>query len=89
MSILAMPAFFYRRNETMQEICPLCAKQNKCEAELSTCWCMHITLSEKVKKALQSISIEEGCICKACLKQLSYEEKLSTIYSNYSQTVDK
>lgn len=49
-------------------ICPICAKDNKCEVTASEgCWCTRETFPQAIFELVEDEKRGKVCICKECL----------------------
>ncbi|XPV69899.1 MAG: cysteine-rich CWC family protein [Halarcobacter sp.] len=58
------------------KICPICKKENKCEAHIpnNDCWCNHIKVPAKLREFIPEEFKMKACICKDCVELFIKDE---------------
>ncbi|QQS41718.1 MAG: cysteine-rich CWC family protein [Acidobacteriota bacterium] len=58
-------------SERREEVCAACGSSFGCGANVASCWCSEITLTENARAELAGRF--EGCLCRQCLIRFSLE----------------
>ena len=59
--------------------CPLCGEVNQCAIaagqDAESCWCMSVTMSPDVLKAIPPEARNRVCICAECARKENHEQE--------------